>query len=435
MKTSVRLVVVGAFLLAAAGCGRSASPIAPDSAGLPVTASPPAAGAAAISGVILGAGVASSPLAVETSGLTVTVVGTSISAAVDSSGRFTLRDVPAGDVRLQFSATGVSASMTLTAVGANDRIQITVTITGSTANLEAQQRTGSDNRVELEGKIQSINTSARSLQVAGATVMVPNDAIIRHGSQTLTFADLTADSRIHVRGTLEGAAVRAATLEVQNQNPPRGNDVELEGTVSGLTGSCPVLTFTVKGTTVKTSAATKFEDGNCTGVRNTVKVEVKGTRQSDGSVLASKVEVEDDEVELEGTVSGLTGSCPTLTFTVKGTTVKTSAATRFEDGSCTGVRNGAKVEVKGTRQSDGSVLASKVEVEDDEVELEGTVSGLTGSCPTLTFTVKGTTVKTSAATRFEDGICTGVRNTVKVEVKGTRQSDGSVLASKVEVED
>ena len=72
-------------------------------------------------------------------------------------------------------------------------------------------------------------------------------------------------------------------------------------------------------------------------------------------------------------------------FTVGTTKVTTNASTKFEDVTCATLANGMAVEAKGTRQSDGSILATEVERELDEVE--GTVSALSGTCPTLTFNV------------------------------------------------
>jgi hypothetical protein len=66
-------------------------------------------------------------------------------------------------------------------------------------------------------------------------------------------------------------------------------------------------------------------------------------------------------VELKGVMSGKTGACPALTFTVSSTSVVTNASTQFRDVSCTSLANGNSVEVKGTRQSNGSVLATRVE--------------------------------------------------------------------------
>jgi hypothetical protein len=72
---------------------------------------------------------------------------------------------------------------------------------------------------------------------------------------------------------------------------------------------------------------------------------------------------DDDDDELKGIVSALSGTCPSLTFTVSRVTVKTTSATRFEDGSCARVKNNARVEIHGRRQTDGSLQADRIEVE------------------------------------------------------------------------
>jgi hypothetical protein len=70
-----------------------------------------------------------------------------------------------------------------------------------------------------------------------------------------------------------------------------------------------------------------------------------------------------DDNELEGVVSNLNGTCPSLTFTVQSVTVATNGATRFED-PCARIVNGRRVEVEGMRQSNGTLLATSVEIED-----------------------------------------------------------------------
>ena len=57
-------------------------------------------------------------------------------------------------------------------------------------------------------------------------------------------------------------------------------------------------------------------------------------------------------------------SSPDCSFTVQNTPVKTNNATKFEDGPCTRIANGTRVEVEGTRQADGSILATEVEIDD-----------------------------------------------------------------------
>jgi len=70
-----------------------------------------------------------------------------------------------------------------------------------------------------------------------------------------------------------------------------------------------------------------------------------------------------DENEVKGTVANRSGNCPTIGFLVQGTTVMTNGNTKFEDGSCAQVVNGARVGVEGTRQSNNTILAKEVEID------------------------------------------------------------------------
>ena len=69
-------------------------------------------------------------------------------------------------------------------------------------------------------------------------------------------------------------------------------------------------------------------------------------------------------VELEGRLSGLSGSCPTVTFKVRAQDVYTTSSTRYDDGRCGDLRNGQSVEIRGTLMSDGRVRADRVEIDD-----------------------------------------------------------------------
>jgi len=66
--------------------------------------------------------------------------------------------------------------------------------------------------------------------------------------------------------------------------------------------------------------------------------------------------------------------------------------------------------------------------------VKGVVTGRTGDCPALTFTVGTRVVKTTSATRFDDG-CAKVQNNVRVEVKGTIGTDNVMTAARVELDD
>jgi len=91
---------------------------------------------------------------------------------------------------------------------------------------------------------------------------------------------------------------------------------------------------------------------------------VVGTRQPDGSINARRIQIVGDapgeEVEIEGAVGGLRGTCPAVSFGVNGFSIATTSATVFEGVTCAALKSGDKVTVTGTSQADGSVAATRV---------------------------------------------------------------------------
>ena len=118
-----------------------------------------------------------------------------------------------------------------------------------------------------------------------------------------------------------------------------------------------------------------------------ITVNVSGNRASIENLTRPGSERRADNAEVEGVVTS--GTC--ASFVVNRVTVTTNAATVFERGTCAGIKTGVEVEVEGTRQADGSVLARLVKFEDDDddeeddedddngkIELEGLVTA--GGC-------------------------------------------------------
>ena len=242
---------------------------------------------------------------VDSASVTVKVVGTNISTTTNQ-GQFTLTGVPPGEVQLEFTGRGGSATISISGVRADQEIHISVTLNGNNARVDSERR--------------------------------------------------------NKRG--DGS---------------REQESDLKGAVSGLTGNCPKISFTVGGTKVTTSEITQFDGVRCGDIGNGMVVEVKGSRQSDNSIAATKVEIDDDEdddnrngssrittrVEVKGVVSGLNGTCPKLSFMVgESTKVNTSESTRFDDFRCGALRDRVFVEVTGVRQSDGAINATEVEIDD-----------------------------------------------------------------------
>jgi len=448
MRSTSLGILLSITMLSAACRGSASSPLSPSAMS---PASSPAAASATINGnVRMGmtapvVGSAADPMKVQ-------VIGTDIVAVVSPAGQFTLT-VPAGQVRLHFFGAGTDANLTIAQIGSGETITISVTVVGTTAALESEHRQTST-EVEIEGRIESLPPTAlaNTLVVAGRTVRTDPATTIRQGSTVRAFTDLAIGQRVHVKGRMDGTAILASIIEIQNTQTDIG--VQLNGIVVGLSGSELSFQFTINGRLVKGDNLTAFYgDGDrltpFTDLQNNARVEVKG-EQRDGFVYAVRIHVnksDNGEVELSGVVSGVSGTCPALTFMVQGQSVVTSASTRFDDLTCEALRTtvGLTVEVEGT-MSGTSLLATKVEREDgddddegddegedDEVELSGAVSGVSGSCPAVTFTVQSRSVVTSASTRYKKMTCADLTsgNGLKVEVEGTA-SGSSVLATKVE---
>jgi len=467
-------IVVLAVMTAA--CGKSSSPTAPSNAGSGAPASPSPGGPASPSGAIVMGRVQSA-----SQGTSIAVAGTSASTAVDPSGAFQLSVSP-GDVQLQVTSRGASAMVGIQAVQPAQTVEVVLSVAGTSATLESEVRHGAG-EAELKGVVEALPpaTSASTFKAAGKTIVTNASTVFVKGGIARTFADLGMGNRVEVKGTLSGDTLTATRVEIEEHgvpaptptpnpgpnpgpNPPTpGAQAEVKGTVTGLSGTASSFTFTVNGTTVKGDNTTKFagsgssvSDSNhapasFADLKNGVEVEVHGTRNTDNSIQAAQIEIEneneDNEVELRGTVSGLTGTASSFTFTVNGTTVKGNSSTRFESGdddvadnrstqaSFADLKNGQEVKVEGTRNTDNSVQAAKIEIENEdneanEVEMQGALGAVTGTCPAISSTVAGTKFTASSSTRF-DTACSSLASGQRVEVKGTRNSDGSITATRV----
>jgi hypothetical protein len=148
---------------------------------------------------------------------------------------------------------------------------------------------------------------------------------------------------------------------LEKKAPAAPTTVTLTGFISGSTGTCPAVTFTVQSTKVTVNSSTTFPSTTCAdATKNDANVTVTGTKQADGSVVATSVSLV-PPTTLTGAVSGSTGTCPAVTFTVQSTKVTVNSSTTYTATTCAAATaNGANVKVTGPKQVDGSVLATTV---------------------------------------------------------------------------
>jgi hypothetical protein len=201
-------------------------------------------------------------------------------------------------------------------------------------------------------------------------------AFFGDGDKPDTFADLKNGGRVEVKGQQRDGFVYAVRIHINDETapppaPPEDTSASIEGTLMSIGGATPSLVLTVNTTTVRTSSSTTVKRRGDFQTLDTLRVgqtlHVVGTRRSDGSIDARLIEINDDapggEFEIEGSLGGLKGTCPSLTFGVNGFNIATSATTTFEGAACSALKSGDKVQVKGTRLADGSVAATRVKRE------------------------------------------------------------------------
>ena len=285
------LVVI---LVAAAAIGCGGNPAGPDSGqGVVVRGSVQGAG------TLRAASGASSAATV-----TVSVAeNPSIKTTVGGDGSFTLRGLPEGGFTLVFSNGAIELGrLSFSEVRPNQEITLTVQVSDSGVVLVEEQRNGiGHGDVEIEGTVSQIvalvAAGDSTFVINGRTVIArPGETAVREGNRSRNIEDITEGRRVHVKGvwmTPQGTAQTGTTQPVlaheiklqgdegpdENKGdgedggtpaPPKsacaaGAKVEVEGTISGTSGSTITVNQQGKGTfACQVSGGTRIRKGNTT---------------------------------------------------------------------------------------------------------------------------------------------------------------------------
>ncbi|HEX2445095.1 MAG TPA: DUF5666 domain-containing protein [Vicinamibacterales bacterium] len=254
---------------------------------------------------------------------------------------------PAGEPSSPASPTAQLAGATINGLVVNPVSPLDVTV----ANTAVSTRVGGDGRFALS----RVPPGAVRLQFSGPSV-----------NAMLALGTLQEGQVVSITVSVSG---NSATLRdgVSGRDNDRNDDgvadSEILGNVAGLTGGCPNRFFTAAGQTVATTAATLFRRVTCELLVNGQQVEVEGPVIA-GVIRAEKVQLENAQgVDRRGALAGLSGTCPSLSFSINGTRFFTNATTEFKDRSCSGLGNNQSTRADGHVQSDGRVLAERVRPE------------------------------------------------------------------------
>jgi len=264
-----------------------------------------------------------------------------------------------------------SAEITVNGVNATENdLKIGMKVTVEAANLVASSIKYDS---EVVGKVNS--KGAASFSVLGQTVKVNSQTIYCYENErvicTFSFAALNAGDFVEVSGYFDTSGDIVATLVKQDAQEPALYQVKGYVTSLDTIGK----TFSIKGLTVNYGSISNPTEiaGIADGVLvvaifdppdllNAETVEVKETRTSPGKSL-----------DLEGIVTKIISrNGSQMEFIVNGQPVLTSDQTRFiEDDTVADpalIVLDVQVEVKGTVNSSGKLVATEVEIEVTDIE-------------------------------------------------------------------
>jgi hypothetical protein len=381
-----------AMLFVSACSGSDSSSPIPQSPTAPSNPTAPSGGATAgatVNGMVAPSSTAASttmsPRVLDmTAVATVQVVGTNVSSAVDGTGRFALAGVPAGSVQLRFSGPGTDATTTVNNLAAGQTVAIVVVVSGTQATVIADSRQPSS-EIPINGNLSGLTGSAAAFEFTIEGRIVRGDASTQFfgdGNRVDSFSNLLNGARVEVKALARDGFFYAVRIHINRDQtapaptppapaptpPGQQESASIEGPLTSLSGGLPNLVLVVGGTTVRTSASTdvqrRGDKQDLSALRTGQTLHVVGVRQGDGSIDARQLQIKDDapsgEFEIEGSMGGLRGTCPSLTFKVNGFSIATTSATSFPTDGCSSFKNGDKVRVRGLRQADESVIATEV---------------------------------------------------------------------------
>jgi hypothetical protein len=296
---------------------------------------------------------------------------------------------------------------------------------------------------EVTGIAQNVDTGARTLELGGLVVDYSGVVVL----DDFPNGEPESGQLVEAKGSAVGGSGQLLATELEF----RGNDfdfddaddVEIEGLITRFVSATD---FDVNGLAVTTTASTQYDNGSAADLALDRKVEVDGSLNASGVLVAEEI-----DFRLEGTIraGAVVEDVQASRLTLLGLDILVDAATEFEDDSSLDldrfdlgdVSAGDYVEVRGYEDSDtGSLIATRLEREDDP----GTVflRGFVEAVDQPQFTILGVTIATTAATDFEDAneieltpaAFFGQALGSLVEAEGVLDN-GVIVAEEVELED
>ncbi len=286
---------------------------------------------------------------------------------------------------------------------------------------------------------------------------------IDRGGVTVAVGPVNGFGSIFVNGVEYSTSGATFTVDDQpgSESDLRvGQIVRVEGELSanGRTGTAARVTFSdrlegpvqstdvqagrmiVLGQTVQVGPDTSFDSGispaSVEGLDVGQRVEVSGTVTSTGVVNATRIELKASaaNVEVKGKASAVDTANRRLQINLLVVDYSAASVSGFASGQ---PANGDEVEVKGTVNGAGVLVATSLEKESQgspgDAGAKGDFEGLvTRFVSTTDFDVAGQRVTTTGTTTYSGGTSASLALDVQVRVEGSFDASGRLTATKID---
>lgn len=262
----------------------------------------------------------------------------------------------------------------------------------------------------VEGPITSIDVDASSFVAMGQTVLVTSATSVGDDITPSSIEGLAVADVVEVSGAVTTAGVIEATrVDIK----PDGGPFDVTGYVSNL--DLARSRFSINALVVDYSSASLSDFPTGQPSQGDL-VLVKGfTFSPDKAFVATRVELRSDdwlkaaagdELEVEGTITDFVSA---TAFKVAGRAVTTTPATVYEHGTATNLANDVLLEVEGTANAEGVLVALKVRFKEiSTIRIVAQIGALVAADGSMKLL--GLTVATDEATRYEDRSALDLRN-------------------------
>jgi hypothetical protein len=258
----------------------------------------------------------------------------------------------------------------------------------------------------------------------------------------LTFAD---GDLVEVRLTGTYATkIELEDAEDTEFQPAEGQELSVEGYVTGLIDTAGIFSFSIGDQLVLTAVGTEFEAGVPADLADGKKVEAEGHVDATGVLVADKIKF-DASIKIEANAAGADSA------DVLGLDIRVTSRTEFDGAIAeeTDIALGVGLEIEGFLNPDGSITATEIKgldttVDPQEIVLQGVAAAVSSTA--YTYTVAGITVNYAIASEIEDEDAEGsvvltldqfraklVAGRTAVKAKGSFDA-GVLTADKIEIE-